>query len=262
MKHEWRAYDYINVLDYSGKTNVNCFIKDKINSNIFQEGYISDSKIREYLEGKILLGIVIRDGKFPWDENLFSIVDTGVEKLYILNHIYNLNSSLLKKYEDLFGKRVIHLFTGLYDDYSSLTNAYSFKPYYFIPDNFISNGSFNCGLNGWKYDNNVEIIQDNNQNCVEMNSQARIWQSVNTISGHVYSLSFKLKSPDSSALAILRDEQNNTERYIFCTSSSDPKTYIKNFKSYKNGKYNIYLVYKGKAKCYFYDVFFTENKSE
>lgn len=262
MIHEWRAYDYINVLDYSGKTNVNCFIKDKINSNIFQEEYISDSKIREYLEGKILLGIVIRDGKFPWDENLFSIVDTGVEKLYILNHIYNLNSSLLKKYEDLFGKRFIHLFTGIYDDYSSLTNATSYKPYYSIPENLITNGNFYSGLDGWKYDNNVKVIQDNNRNCVEMCGQSRIWQSVNTVSGHVYSLSFKLKAPNSSALAIFRDEQNNIESYIFCTASNEPKTYIKNFKSYKNGKYNIYLVYKGKDKCYFYDVFFTENESE
>ena len=124
--------------------------------------------------------------------------------------------------------------------------------------NLFVNNDFNEGLDQWGHDKNVNITEDNGKSCVELvggdEGQIRFWQTVNTISGHVYKLSFKVKYNNCAAFAIFRDEEKNQERYISTSPSENWKTYSKDFKSFKDGKYKVFFSCKGNSKFYYSDV--------
>lgn len=127
------------------------------------------------------------------------------------------------------------------------------------PKNLFVNGDFNDGFSEWSHDKDVSIVEVDGKKCVEciapadIKEQTRIWQTINTTSGHVYKLSFKVKAEKKGAFAIFRDHQNNKEQYLFADASEEWKEYQENFKSNKDGEYKVFLSCQGKGKYYFSD---------
>lgn len=257
--YEWRAYDYISVLDYPGKSNVTCNTVVKLDKMLIQRNTGVESKIIEILEGKRILAFVVLDEVFPWDVDLFRTLDLGVEKIYVFIPPYKIRPTQFKKYEDLFGKRFSEIFTGNSDDNSKITNMpwVVSRFYEKLTNNLILNGDFSNGVRYWNNDN-AKIIYSDEADLVELTgnskNQVYIWQHVNMISGHTYKLSFKLKFNNGEALAILRDDILNKEDYLFGSKSTKLKEYTKTFKPNRNGKYKLYLTCKGEGKYYFSDV--------
>ena len=125
--------------------------------------------------------------------------------------------------------------------------------------NLFSNSDFSEGLKNWRCDKNILVIQLNNsKNGIEIsgstNSQTRLFQTVSTVSGHVYKLSFKAKSTQTGAFAIFRDDLNNSEKYLYVLKTDDWKEYSKNFMSLNTGNHRIFLSCKGDGKYYFSDI--------
>ncbi len=133
------------------------------------------------------------------------------------------------------------------------------------PRNLLANSDFSEGLSNWRQDGNILLIQNNNENYIEIegsnNRQSRIIQSILTVSGHVYRLSYKFKGKNEKAFAIIRDENAKTERYLFSNPSDDWKLYTKDFISFKDGFYTLYLSCIGEGKFYYSSVSFID-KSE
>lgn len=127
------------------------------------------------------------------------------------------------------------------------------------PKNLFVNSDFNDGFSGWSHDKDVNIIEVDGEKCIEciapvdIKEQTRVWQTINTTSGHVYKLSFKVKSEKKGAFAIFRDDQKNKEQYLFADASEGWKEYQENFKSTKDGEYKVFLSCQGKGKYYFSD---------
>ena len=129
-----------------------------------------------------------------------------------------------------------------------------------------ANTDFGNGLDNWEHDKDVNIIQENDKNIVELigsqNDQTRIWQRISMISGHVYRLSFELKADQGGALAIFRDNSKGEESYLFTGESKEWKTFKKDFKSYKNGQYMIFLSCKAEGKFYYSNASLTDITKE
>jgi hypothetical protein len=125
-------------------------------------------------------------------------------------------------------------------------------------ENLFLNSDFSEGLNNWSYDENVNFFQEDGKNHIEItgskDKQTRIWQNINTISGHVYRLSFKAKGQKYSSFAIFRDNAKCEERYLFTEPSDRWKGYQKDFPSFKNGDYEVFLSCQGKGVFYFSDI--------
>ena len=262
--YEWRAYDYINIIDNPYKSNITCKTYNKINSNLFYKQNLSDSSIKDYLAGKKKLILIFLEEKFPWNEKLFKVFNSGSEKVYFFHPPKKLWPSMLKDYEDIFGKRFINIYLGSNEDYTIVTNQNVFVPFFYddLPKNLISNGDFSKGLDKWSHDDNIFVFESKNDyNYVEIKGvsydQTRIWQTINMISGHVYKISFKSKS-NNDAFAILRDNFKNTERYIFCNKSKKFIEYKKEFKPFRSGKHMVFFSCKGEGTSCFSDITLTD----
>ena len=133
-------------------------------------------------------------------------------------------------------------------------------------NNLFINGDFTEGIKSWNYDKDVNIIREDGKNIVELigsqNDQTRIWQRISMISGHVYRLSFELKADQGGALAIFRDNSKGEESYLFTGESKEWKTFKKDFKSYKNGQYMIFLSCKAEGKFYYSNASLTDITKE
>ena len=262
--YEWRAYDYINIIDNPYRTNITCKTYYKTNSHMFYNHALSEASIKDYLEGKRKFVLIFLEEKFPWNQKLFKFFNSGSEKVYFFNPPQKIWPPMLKDYEDIFGKRFINIYLGSDESYSALTNQNVFIPYYFesLQKNLILNGDFSKGLDKWNHDKNITVIEKNNDdNYVEIKgnskSQTRIWQNINVTSGHVYKISFKSKS-DNTAFAILRDDSTDSERYIFCKKNNDFVEYSKEFKPFKNGKHMIFFTCKGNGISCFSNISLTD----
>lgn len=125
------------------------------------------------------------------------------------------------------------------------------------PKNLFVNSDFSDGLNGWSHDKDVSIVDIDGKNCVEIigpsKGQTYIWQTINTISGHVYRLSFKVKAEQKGAFAIFRDDKKYEEKYLFADASANWKEYQKNFLSTRDGNYRVFLSAQAKGIFYFSD---------
>ena len=124
--------------------------------------------------------------------------------------------------------------------------------------NIFVNSDFSDGFKSWNKDKDVNIVQEDGENCVELNGVAnnltRIWQPISTTSGHVYRLSFKLKAAQNGALCIFRDNDKHEEFYFFPGESKQWKTFKKTFTSKKNGDYMIFLSCNNAGKFYYSDI--------
>ena len=124
--------------------------------------------------------------------------------------------------------------------------------------NLLTNSDFSEGVDKWGHDKDVNVIEENGKNIVELigspNDQTRVWQSINTTSGHVYTLTLKVKSEQKNALVIFRDYQKGTEKIHYLNPTPEWKEYQKVLKSTKNGNYGIYLSCKEDGKFYYSDV--------
>ena len=264
-KYEWRAYDYINVLDYPGKTNVNCKVLHQFNPNIFKNNQVYDSIIKDYLSGERILAIVLLDEKFPWDKKLFKLIDLGVEKVYIFLPPTEIDYDNIKKYEDIFGTKFIGLFSGKKDDYSSLTNQFVIQSQYIdmLPKNIILNGNFKDGLKEWSYTDSVDLFETNGINAVCISGsegkQKRIWQTINVVSGKTYRLSFDLVGPSKGAFSIFRDIETGKEIYYWCNSTNKKRRFMWNIKANKSGKHIVFLSTSKTGKFYYSDISFVES---
>lgn len=128
----------------------------------------------------------------------------------------------------------------------------------FESKNLLLNCDFSDGLNNWNCDNEVKIVQMDGKVSLELiapeKGQTRAWQSINTTSGHVYRLTFKSKCDQIQSFAIFRDHKSNKEEYLFTNPSETWKEYQKDFVSYKDGSYRVYLSCKGKGQFYYSDI--------
>ena len=127
-----------------------------------------------------------------------------------------------------------------------------------IPVNILVNSDFSDGLKGWRSTKGVSVIEEEGRNCVEFlgqeNDQVRIWQNINTISGHVYKLTFKVKALQKTAFAIFRDTVSGEEKYFSIDPLDDWNKKSKSFESKHDGNYSIYLSCRGKGKFYYSDI--------
>ena len=130
------------------------------------------------------------------------------------------------------------------------------------PKNLLLNSNFADGLAKWNYQKNVKAVKIDDKTCVEIigttNSQMRLWQSVSTVSGHVYRLSFDVKAEQNVAFAIFRDDDTEEERYLYTSPKEGWKKYEKDFQSYKDGKYRVFLSCFGFGNFYFSNVSLTD----
>ena len=120
------------------------------------------------------------------------------------------------------------------------------------------NSDFSKGLDNWGHDKNVNVIQENGKNIIELigspKDQTRVWQSINTTSGHVYTLTLKVKSEQKNALVIFRDYQKETEKIHYLNPTPEWKEYKKVFKSTRHGNCGVYLSCKEEGKFYYSDI--------
>ncbi len=124
--------------------------------------------------------------------------------------------------------------------------------------NLLLNSKFNEGLKSWYCNdtNCINLIQSYvNANYVELigseNKQTQISQSILTISGHVYKLSYRFKADQLKAFAIFRDDINNIEQYLFTNPTKKWKYFSKTFVSKKDGNYRVILSCIGEGKFYY-----------
>lgn len=134
------------------------------------------------------------------------------------------------------------------------------------PQNLIANSDFSEGFKGWHSSKGASIIQENGKNCLELtgqtNYQARVWQTINTTSGHVYRLTFKAKANQNAAFVILRDDQTKQEKYFYTSPTADWKKYSKEFVSNKDGEYRVFLSCHGKGKFYYSEASIVEKATQ
>lgn len=127
-----------------------------------------------------------------------------------------------------------------------------------IPKNFLQNGDFNEGLKGWLSTKGVKVIEEEGRKCVELlgleNDQIRIWQNINTTSGHVYRLTFNAKALQDTAFAIFRDNVTGEEKYLVIDPLDDWNKHSWSFVSKRNGTYGVLLSCRGKGKFYYSDI--------
>ena len=127
-----------------------------------------------------------------------------------------------------------------------------------LPVNLLINSDFSEDLKGWLSTKGVKIIEEEGRSCVELlgqeNDQIRIWQNINTTSGHIYRLTFKAKALQDRAFAIFRDNVTGKEKYLFIDPLDDWTKNSKDFESKRDGIYNIFLSCQGKGKFYYSDI--------
>ena len=205
------------------------------------------------------------DEKFPWNNKFFKRLDLGVEKVYIFLPPNAIDYKDINECEDIFGKRFINLFTGMNNDYTSLTNKSIIHSQFIdlLPKNLILNGNFNEGLKRWSFTDNVDLIETNGINSVCINgsikNQKRIWQTVNVVSGVTYRLSFDLCGPSKGAFCIFRDVETGKEIYYWCDASSKKKRFRWSIKANKSGNHYVFLSTSNIGKFYFSDISFIES---
>ena len=121
--------------------------------------------------------------------------------------------------------------------------------------NLFINSNFKDGLQGWSSTKGVNTFQEDGKCFVELkgqtNTQIRIWQTINTISGHVYRLSFKAKSNQNAAFAIFRDDETKQERYLYTSPKGDWREYTEDFIAYKDGQYRVFFSCHGNGDFYY-----------
>lgn len=114
----------------------------------------------------------------------------------------------------------------------------------YVYKNLFLNYDFNDGLNSWNHDKGVSLTQVDAKKCVEIigndKQLTRIWQTIPTVSGHVYRVSYKFKG-NSSAFVFFRNVQDG-EVKLFSTNPTDKwQEYKHIFKSQKNEKYQVFF---------------------
>ena len=127
--------------------------------------------------------------------------------------------------------------------------------------NLIKNGKFNNNLDFWEKTDNLNRInlqKHGNHNCVEINGdqnqQYRIWQTISTVSGHVYKLSFMLKADHDGAFAIIRDDKTREERYFYPSRKKGWNKYNFDIDGIKKDKYRLLLSCQGRGDFYYSDI--------
>ena len=126
------------------------------------------------------------------------------------------------------------------------------------PVNLFVNSDFSEGLKGWFFTKDVNVIEEEGRKCVELlgqeKEQIRIWQNINTISGHVYRLNFKVKALQNIAFVIFRDTITGKEKYWYIDPVEDWTKNSKSFESKHDGNYRFYLSCQGKGEFYYSDI--------
>jgi hypothetical protein len=133
-------------------------------------------------------------------------------------------------------------------------------------DNLLKNADFTNGLEGWKYDLGVQILETNGAHNVYIANTGKrklsIRQDVNVTSGNVYRFSFRFTGPASGGQARYRNTVAGTERVVECDDEKDSGQYVMEIKCKGNRNDSLYLTSAKKGEYYFAKpTFYTVNKS-
>lgn len=127
--------------------------------------------------------------------------------------------------------------------------------------NLIKNGNFKSDFDFWAKTENLHNIclkEAGTHKYVEIegdrNQQYRLWQTISTVSGHVYRLSFKLKTDHDGAFAIIRDDNTKNERYFYPSRKNGWNNFCFDINEINQDKYRIFLSCQGSGKFCFSDV--------
>ena len=105
--YEFRSYDYINLIEFQYKSNVTYNAVKGNFINYFREKDITSDKLKEYLNGNIIMALIVRD-KIPdyINSSIFDLINVNQEKLLILKPCKDINSPAIKQYELFFSRDI------------------------------------------------------------------------------------------------------------------------------------------------------------
>ncbi len=177
----------------------------------------------------------------------------GYRKIFSDNYFSVFEKTLIDRFDNDSTNELNKNFSLKVDEKTKPTE-YFFESF----DNLLLNGNFNNGLTNWVQDGSV-FLNDNYIKIIgSKNRNNQIIQSVLTTSSHIYRLSYNFKGNCEKSYAIIRDEDNNTERYLFMNPSKTWVPYSKKFISYKTGIYYLYLTCAGTGDACFSSVSITD----